>query len=137
MDIPLEHEPSPEDIRVLEEQIYAFNEAATGIRDGKLLAFFMRDRDGRVLGGLYGWTWGATCYVRYLFVPPELRNQGHGTDLMRRVEEEAKARGCRQIALETHSFQAPEFYRRLGFEIVGRIDGYPTGHDSLTMLKRL
>ena len=137
MDIPLEHEPSPEDIRVLEEQIYAFNEAATGIRDGKLLAFFMRDGDGRVLGGLYGWTWGATCYVRYLFVPPELSNQGHGSGLMRRMEEEAKARGCRQIALETHSFQAPEFYRRLGFEIVGRIDGYPSGHHSLTMLKRL
>jgi ribosomal protein S18 acetylase RimI-like enzyme len=137
MDIRLEHEPALEDIRVLEEQIYAFNEAATGIRDGKLLALFMRDRNGRVLGGLYGWTWGATCYVRYLFVPPELRKQGHGSDLMRRLEEEAKTRGCRQIALETHTFQAPKFYRRLGFEVVGRIDGYPTGHHSLTMLKRL
>ena len=137
MDIRLEHEPSPEDIRVLEELIYAFNQAATGIRDGKLLTLFMRDRNGQVLGGLYGWTWGATCYVRYLYVPPELRKQGHGSDLMRRVEEEAKARGCHQIALETHTFQAPEFYRRLGFDVVGRIDGYPTGHHSLTMRKRL
>jgi len=137
MDVRLEHEPSPEDIRVLEELIFAFNEAATGIRDGKLLTLFMRDRNGRVLGGLYGWTWGATCYVRYLYVPPELRKQGHGSDLMRRMEEEAKARGCRQIALETHTFQAPEFYRRLGFDVVGRIDGYPTGHHSLTMRKRL
>jgi ribosomal protein S18 acetylase RimI-like enzyme len=137
MDMALEHEPKPEDIRALEERIHAFNEAATGLGDGKLLALFMRDGDSRVIGGLFGWTWGATCYVGYLFVPPELRKQGHGSRLMRRMEEEAKARGCRQIALETHDFQAPEFYRRLGFEIVGRIDGYPIGHHYLTMLKRL
>jgi GNAT superfamily N-acetyltransferase len=137
MDITMEHEPRPEDIRILEDLIHDFNEAATGIRDGKYLALFLRDGDGRVIGGLFGWTWGATCYVRYLFVPQELRRQGYGLRLMRLVEDEAKARGCRQIALETHDFQAPEFYRRLGFEVVGLIDGYPIGHNSLSMVKRL
>jgi len=138
MDLPrIEADPTDQDIRSLEERIHAFNEAATGIRDGKLLALFLRDGEGKVTGGLFGWTWGATCHVRYLFVPPSLRNRGYGTRLMRRVEEEAIARGCRQIALETHDFQAPEFYRRLGFEVVGRINGYPIGHHQLTMRKRL
>jgi GNAT superfamily N-acetyltransferase len=137
MDIAMEHQPRPEDIRVLEDLLHDFNEAATGIRDGQYLALFLRDGDGRVIGGLFGWTWGATCYLRYLFLPPELRRQGHGSRLMRRVEDEAKVRGCRQIALETHDFQAPEFYRRLGFEVVGSIDGYPIGHRQLTMVKRL
>jgi ribosomal protein S18 acetylase RimI-like enzyme len=138
MDLPrIEDEPKDEDIRILEEQIHAFNEAATGIRDGKLLALFLRDSGGKVTGGLFGWTWGTTCHVRYLFVPPELRHRGTGRRLMHRVEEEAIRRGCRQVVLETHDFQAPEFYRRLGFEVVGRIDGYPAGHHQLTMVKRL
>jgi GNAT superfamily N-acetyltransferase len=137
MDIAMEHEPRPEDIRILEDLIHDFNEAATGIRDGKYLALFLRDGDGRVIGGLFGWTWGATCYVRYLFVPQELRRQGYGSRLMRMVEDEAKVRGCHQIALETHDFQAPEFYCRLGFEVVGLIEGYPIGHNSLSMVKRL
>jgi GNAT superfamily N-acetyltransferase len=137
MDITMADEPRPEDVRILEDLLHDHNEAATGIRDGKLLALFLRDADGRVIGGLYGWTWGATCYVRYLFVPPELRQQGYGSRLMRRVEDEAKVRGCRQIVLETHDFQAPQFYRRLDFEVVGAIDGYPIGHQYLSMVKRL
>jgi ribosomal protein S18 acetylase RimI-like enzyme len=56
---------------------------------------------------------------------------------MRTVEAEARARGCGHILLETHSFQAPDFYRKLGFEIIGCVDGYPRGHRSLTMRKRL
>jgi GNAT superfamily N-acetyltransferase len=135
--VVLETEPNPEDVRRLDERLYAFNVETTGITDGKLLALFLRDKDGAVVGGIYGWTWGATCYVRYLFVPAEMRKQGHGSSLMQAVEAEAKARGCGQIVLQTHDFQAPEFYRRLGFEITGRVEGYPRGHQYLTMVKRL
>ena len=34
---------------------------------------------------------------------------------MQAVEKEAKTRNCRQIVLETHDFQAPGFYQKLGF----------------------
>jgi GNAT superfamily N-acetyltransferase len=133
----LETEPKPEDVRLLDERLYEFNVQATGLADGKLLAFFLRDRDGAAVGGVFGWTWGEACYVRYLFIPADLRNHGHGTGLMRAVEAEARARGCSHIVLETHDFQAPEFYRGLGFEIAGRVGGYPRGHAYLTMVKRL
>ena len=136
-DMPIETEPEPEDVRFLEDRIYEFNVQAAGISDAKLFAVFLRVNDGVTVGGIFGWTWGDTCYVRYLFVPTHMRNQGHGSDLMRTVEAEAKARGCGQIVLETHSFQAPDFYRRLGFEVTGCVDGYPVGHQYLTMLKRL
>ena len=135
--VTIETEPTPEDVRVLEDRLYEHNVQATGISDGKPLAAFLRDDTDSVVGGLYGWTWGATCYIRYLYVPGHMRHQGHGSHLMRKVEAEALARGCGQIVLETHDFQAPDFYRRFGFEIVGRVDDYPRGHQSLTMVKRL
>ena len=135
--LQLEVEPASENVQLLEQRIYEFNVARTGIDDGKLLASFLRDRNGTVLGGIFGWTWGATCYVRYLFVPAALRKRGLGSRLMTAVEAEARTRGCRQIVLETHDFQAPEFYRKLGFDITGRVADYPLGYQSLTMVKQL
>ncbi|HET6928145.1 MAG TPA: GNAT family N-acetyltransferase [Hyphomicrobiaceae bacterium] len=135
--LELETEPKPGDIHLLEQQLYEFNVQTTGIADGKQLASFLRDAEGRVLGGVYGWTWGATCYVRYLFVPAQMRKRGYGSRLMAIVEAEASARGCKQIVLETHDFQAPQFYCKQGFAITGRVCDYPCGHQYLTLVKRL
>src|SRR5262252_9774416 len=82
----VETEPRPEDIRFLEERLYEFNLQATGISDANLLGLFVRDPDGSLMGGAFGWTWGGTCYIRYLFVPANMRKQGQGTMLMRGVE---------------------------------------------------
>ena len=133
----IESDPDPDHARFFNDQLYAFNVQTTGITDGKLLAVVVRGPDGKVVGGAYGWTWGGTCHIRYLFIPASIRSQGLGSRIMRMVEEEAVARRCEQILLETHDFQAPAFYRKLGFTNVGTVVGYPRGHQHLTMLKRL
>jgi ribosomal protein S18 acetylase RimI-like enzyme len=136
-ELTVETKPTSQDVRFLRDRLYEFNVAATGIADGNFLGLFKRAPDGSPLAGAFGWTWGRTCYVRYLFVSENLRGQGQGTLLMRAVESEAKARGCRQIVLETHSFQAPRFYQKLGFSIVGHVDNYPQGHQFLMLVKHL
>ena len=133
----IETEPDPANVAFLEERLYEFNVQATGIADGKLFGIFLRATDGAVIGGAYGWSWGGTCHLRYLFIPAEMRGKGHGKRLMQAIEAEARARGCGQIVLETHDFQAPAFYRKLGFAVTGTVEGYPLGHSSMIMVNRL
>ena len=52
-------------------------------------------------------------------------------------EDEARHRGCRKIVLSTHSFQAPDFYRKHGFVVAGEISNYPHGHRSMFLEKPL
>lgn len=72
-----------------------------------------------------------------VWVAEELRGMGYGTKLMQRSKEVAKAQGCRSIHLETYSFQAPNFYQRLVYEVFGTLDDYPDGETKYYFKKHL
>lgn len=134
---PVNETPDDADVRFLDDRINEYNFETTGITDGRIVSFFVRDERGDIIAGLYGWTWGGTCAVRSLWVRAEHRKGGYGTTLMEAAEREALARGCTRIVLSTHSFQAPRFYERLGFEIVGTHFDYPRGHQKHYLRKEL
>lgn len=136
-DLPVLDEPDRRDVELLEDRLAEHNMAYTGITDGRLLAILLRDDHNDIIAGLYGWTWGGCCEIRSLWVHEEWRGQGLGTRLMAAAEAEARARGVAQMVLSTHSFQAPEFYRRLGFEAVGAVEDYPAGHRLIYLRKLL
>jgi ribosomal protein S18 acetylase RimI-like enzyme len=131
--------PAPADLNFLDEQINQFNFAATGImpEPDVLLAIIVRDEANEIVAGVWGWTWGGCCEIRTLWVHERLRGQGYGQRLLRAAEGEATRRGCRQVVLDTHSFQAPGFYRKHGYEVVGQVDGYPLGHTKYYLRKPL
>jgi GNAT superfamily N-acetyltransferase len=121
----------------LNTEIIAFNEAATGYTDGELLCITARGTDGELRGGLYGWTWGGCGYIDLLWVREDQRRSGLGRQLLAAAEHEIRDRGCDQVALSTHSFQAPDFYARHGYRECGRIPAYPRGHDQIQLVKHL
>ena len=130
-------EPSPGDVQYLEDRIYEFNSAATGITDGEWLAIFVRDDDHRIVAGICGNTWGGCAEIRQFWVEQSRRKQGLGTRLLGAAEQEARRRGCRQMLLMTFGFHAPSFYARHGFEVIAVVDDHPHGHENLLLRKRL
>ena len=91
----------------------------------------------RWLGGLTARITQRWLFLHLLGVTREAQGTGVGSRLMRAVEDEARARDCLGVWLDTYSFQAPGFYARLGYEEVGRIPDYPPGHARVFLAKRL
>jgi GNAT superfamily N-acetyltransferase len=123
--LQIEVEPAPKDIRFLEDRLYEYGVEQTGSDDGKWLSIFVRDDAGEIVAGLHGWTWCGACKVERLWVRKDLRRQGYGQRLLAAAEQEARARGCGQLLLDTFSFQAPLFYKKLGYEVIGVVEGFP------------
>lgn len=130
-------EPIPDEVQYLEDRIYEFNSAATGISGGEWLAIFVRDDNDRIVAGICGNTWGGCAEIRQFWVEEARRKQGLGMRLLGAAEQEARRRGCRQMLLMTFSFQAPAFYARHGFEVVATVDDHPQGHKNMLLRKRL
>lgn len=120
----------------LDHEIYLFNGEATGIVDGRLMRIAVHSADGELEAGLAGWTWGDTGYVDVLWVRADRRGNGLGSSLLDAAEAEARHRGCTQMALSSHSFQAPAFYLARGYTECGRTPDYPRGHAQHHFVKR-
>jgi GNAT superfamily N-acetyltransferase len=133
----IEEEPSAADVRALENGLYRYNVEQTGRDDGRWLAIFVRDAEGKITAGLSGWTWAGWLKVSNLWVRHDLRRKRLGSDLLKAAETEAAARGCTRATLDTYSFQAPNFYQRLGYRIVAAVDNLPAGHKHYTLVKDL
>lgn len=121
----------------LADRIAGSNLAMTGIMDVKDLALQIREDSGNIIGGVSGHTWGGTCRIDHLWVDLGHRGLGLGQPLRAAAETQARERGCSQIVLSSHSFQAPRFYEKLGFMNIGEIADHPRGHSDLIFLKRL
>jgi GNAT superfamily N-acetyltransferase len=135
IDIRPDHRPELE--AFLGERLYEFNCRITGIYNGELLNASVEDDAGNIVAGISGHTWGGCCEIMRLWVHESRRGTGLGSALMHAAEQEAIRRGCQQIVLSTHSFQAPRFYEKLGFRRLAAMPNYPQGHENIIYIKYL
>ena len=101
------------------------------------LAVFVKREDGEVLAGLMGSTHWNYLRISLLAVHSSLRGQGLGSKLLKEAEEEAIRRGCHFAFVDTYSFQAVSFYRKMGYEEFAQLEEYPQEHKRVFFRKRL
>jgi ribosomal protein S18 acetylase RimI-like enzyme len=129
--------PHPADVARLAQELAAFNAAAVGVDDGTEVAVFERDELGRIVGGAVGVAWAGGAELWVLWVREDHRGAGAGRRLLTAFEDAARARGAKRVFLSSHTFQAPGFYRRLGYVESGTRDGWPSGHGDILFQKDL
>jgi GNAT superfamily N-acetyltransferase len=138
MQITVEDHPHADDVTAVRAGLSAFNLAHTGQPDANTpLVITVRGDDGTLRGGLLGDTYWGWLYVQILWLDESVRGQGIGSRLMQMAEQIAVERGCHAAHLDTMDFQAPDFYRKLGYSVFGRLDDLPTGHSRLFLQKSL
>ncbi|MFZ5961234.1 GNAT family N-acetyltransferase [Pseudomonas knackmussii] len=101
------------------------------------IELYARDESGQVVGGLFGHSGMGWMYIDYLWLQSDQRGSGLGAQLIALAEEEARRRECVGVFLYTYSFQAPGFYQKQGFEVMGVLEDCPPGHQRIYLKKRL
>ena len=78
---------------------------------------FVAEEDGRILGVIKGRALYNEVHIVDLIVNHECRKSGIGGRLVAAVEDAYKGSGYAKITLTTYGFQAPDFYKKQGYEL--------------------
>lgn len=129
----------PKNIKdVIYNGLKAFNLKHFPDEEVSAVACYATDESGDFVGGLTGEIFTTSLFVEFFWVDDKKRHSGVGSILMERLEKEAVQLGVTDVYLDTYSFQAPNFYKKLGFIEVGRYTNFPTqGIDKIFLQKRI
>lgn len=78
---------------------------------------FVAENDGKIVGIITGRAYYNEIHIGDLIVGKNFRGDGVGSKLVFAVENAYKEKGYNKITLTTFGFQAPEFYKKLGYEL--------------------
>ena len=130
-------EAEKEDIDVIEAGLREFNRRHTGLEKAERRAVYIK-QGGAILGGIVYACLKPWTYIQLLWVSDELRGRGYGAKLIKAAEDDARKKGSTKVMVDTFSFQAPEFYKKQGYSVISKIDGFPVeGASRIWLTKQL
>jgi ribosomal protein S18 acetylase RimI-like enzyme len=138
MKISIQDEASAADAHAIERGLIE-HAVVSGIepRNYRSLVILLHDDAGAVAGGMVAATVWGWLHVKELWVAAHYRGQRWGAKLLTLAEGEAVKRQCHHAFLDTFDFQALGFYQRLGYEVFGSLNDFPTGHVRYFVSKQL
>jgi GNAT superfamily N-acetyltransferase len=103
---------------------------------GDAVAFVAMD-SSRLSGAIVVERFCSALHIKYLYVDDHYRNQGLGARLMQKVFGYGLKHNCPFSFVETMSFQALDFYQKMGFELEFTRSGYAHGTSFHYLSKKL
>jgi GNAT superfamily N-acetyltransferase len=122
--------------RAIIKGLIAYNMAAVGKFAFKRLSVTLRHR-GAIVGGLAADTYLGWMFIALFWVDEKFRGQGFGSKIIRTAEKQARKRGIKNAYVDSFSFQAPGFYKKLGYREFGRLESFPAGYHRSWLTKAL
>ena len=129
--------PTENEIEFVRNALGKFNTDIVGEDGHTPISIVEYDNNGNIIGGILGGTYWGWMYVDILWVHTDHRGKGIGSKLLAETEAEAVHRGCHHVHLDTMSWQAPEFYEKHGYTLIGSLPDIPNGHQKHLLMKAL
>jgi GNAT superfamily N-acetyltransferase len=129
--------------QVIDKKLAAFNDAnspwhkTVRASGGESYDLYWVDESNNLIAGLYGEVYWNSFEIDRLWVMDTHRHSGLGTQMLNKAITFARSRKANYAHLSTFSFQAPKFYLKHGFEIVGEMMDMPPGHSKYWLRKEL
>ncbi|AJG76623.1 GNAT family N-acetyltransferase [Bacillus cereus] len=113
-----------EDSDYIREKVIEYNQKHISDEEKKpseKISFIVKNEDEEIVGGITAITFWHHVHVDFLWVSEEYRHEGYGTKLIKLI----------------FSFQAPAFYKKHGYKVIGVSEDHPKGHNRYYLEKRL
>ncbi|MCH9757124.1 MAG: GNAT family N-acetyltransferase [Gammaproteobacteria bacterium] len=85
--------------------------------DWQPFALELFDEQGEVIGVLESFSSYSCIHIQDLWIDENHRGKGYGRQLIAALEKHAISKGSHNINTVSCDFQAPEFYKKCGFEV--------------------
>ncbi|MBO6153925.1 MAG: GNAT family N-acetyltransferase [Lachnospiraceae bacterium] len=125
MEFRITNDGNEKDISKIYKMLKEYNLSKREKSEDIPLGIYLENENGNKQAGLTADIFGNWLCIHYLFVSERLRGHGVGKELVIAAENEAIMRGCKYSFVDTFSFQAPEFYSKLGYKEVFSLQEYP------------
>ncbi|MEJ6829305.1 MAG: GNAT family N-acetyltransferase [Akkermansiaceae bacterium] len=136
MNLEITSKPSRKDQATVIEGTRNHNQLHTP-SDYAPLCIFDRLESGEIIAGLTAKTYWNYLDIAYLWVAEPYRKQGKAPPILKAAENEALRRDCHYAILDTYSFQALGFYKKIGYSEFGELDHFSGTNTRHYLRKRL
>ncbi len=129
--------PTQEEQQFFEDKLLRFNESKIDGYSYDNFIYKIIDNFNSMVAGINCEIGGGWLYIVGIWVAEHHRGKGYGEKLLAASEKKAVEKGCHSSYLFTYDFQAPDFYKKKGYKVFGKLDKFCDNHAKIFMKKRL